>query len=206
MRRSNLFHTNPLVPVALSLVLGICVGNSLLFHVTTSCWFAVIYILLVVCYFIFRRPLLQSMLLNVSVFCLGCMLISRAEDTCPVVYPEEETDYEAVVASEPEERGRVLRFDMIITSGPYIGRTVKASLLKDTVACRYLGIMVGDGLKVRSLLRPPSNNHGSDFDYVTYLKTNGISGQTFIYYRNWEKAYVDVSSVSTVRRARNGYL
>ena len=206
MRRSNLFHNNPLVPVALSLVAGIYVGDSLLFHVTTSCWFAVIYILLAVCYVIFRRPLLQSVLLNVSVFCLGCMLISRTEDTFPVVYPEEETDYDAVVASEPEERGRVMRFDIIITSGPYVGRTVKASLLKDTVACRYSGIMAGDGLKVRSLLRPPSNIHGSDFDYVTYLKANGISGQTFIYYRNWEKASVDVSCISAVRRARIVFL
>lgn len=201
VRPVNLFENHPLAPLAISLVMGISVGHGFLSHVTTSFWLAAIYVLIAACCVVRRHPKLQSVLLTVSFFFLGCMLICRAEENFLVVYPEEETGYDAVVASEPEERGRVLRFDMIITSGPYSGRTVRASLQKDTVECRYRDITVGDGLSLRSVLRPPSNFRESGFDYVRYMKANGISGQTFIYYRNWRQAAVSVSRISTVRRA-----
>lgn len=206
VRHTVLFHNYPLVPLALSLIAGISVGHGLLSHATTAFWFAVIYGLIVACWFVRRHPRLQTLLLLSAVFSLGGLLINMAEDDYTVVCPEEEADYEAVVASEPEKRGRVLRFDMIVTSGPYSGHIVRASLLKDTATCRYREITVGDGIVARSTITPPHNFRDAGFDYVTYLKANGISGQTFIYYRNWAKSSVDIDPISTVRRARLVFL
>jgi len=77
---------------------------------------------------------------------------------------------------------------------------VKASILCDTVSENYKRLHVGDGITAFSHLEEPVNFRDSEFDYVRWLRLHGFDAETFIYYRNWKKASVDLSFLSSVDR------
>ena len=148
------------------------------------------------------RPKAQTAAILLSVFLLGCAMAALAERRQSVSLPQGETAFEAIVADEPVERGRTLRFDAIACSGPLKGHWVRLTLLKDTAERRYATLGVGDGMLVRSRLVPPANYRESNFDYATYLQSRGIVATTFVYYRNWRKSAPRLSALTVVQRAR----
>lgn len=148
------------------------------------------------------RPKAQTAAIQLSVFLLGCAMAALAERRQSVSLPQGETAFEAIVADEPVERGRTLRFDAIACSGPLKGHWVRLTLLKDTAERRYATLGVGDGMLVRSRLVPPANYRESNFDYATYLQSRGIVATTFVYYRNWRKSAPRLSALTVVQRAR----
>lgn len=148
------------------------------------------------------RPKAQTAAILLSVFLLGCAMAALAERRQSVSLPQGETAFEAIVADEPVERGRTLRFDAIACSGPLKGHWVRLTLLKDTAERRYATLGVGDGMLVRSRLVPPANYRESNFDYATYLQSRGIVATTFVYYRNWRKSEPRLSALTVVQRAR----
>ena len=197
----GIFRLYPLVPLCVSLVLGIHLGFAFCASVDWLWLFGAFAAVLIVAFFVSRRPVLQSFLLLFSCALFGLWLAVLAERNVKMELPRGETSYEAVIVSEPVERGRTLRFDMIVASGPLAGRTVRASLLRDTVTCRYRSLQVGDGIKATSRFESPPNLYRSNFDYVTYLKGRGIVATTFIYYRNWRESVVSLSRLSVAQRA-----
>ena len=149
------------------------------------------------------RPKAQTAAILLSVLLLGCAMAALAERRQSVSLPQGETAFEAIVADEPVERGRTLRFDAIACSGPLKGHwVVRLTLLKDTAERRYATLGVGDGMLVRSRLVPPANYRESNFDYATYLQSRGIVATTFVYYRNWRKSEPRLSALTVVQRAR----
>lgn len=148
------------------------------------------------------RPKAQTAAILLSVLLLGCAMAALAERRQSVILPQGETAFEAIVADEPVERGRTLRFDAIACSGPLKGHWVRLTLLKDTAERRYATLGVGDGMLVRSRLVPPANYRESNFDYATYLQSRGIVATTFVYYRNWRKSEPRLSALTVVQRAR----
>ena len=56
------------------------------------------------------RPKAQTAAILLSVFLLGCAMAALAERRQSVSLPQGETAFEAIVADEPVERGRTLRF------------------------------------------------------------------------------------------------
>lgn len=169
-------------------------------------WLLTVLLSLLACFLSRRHPAFQSTLILLSSFLLGCALINVAERNHAVQLPEGKTRYAAVVASEPTGRGKIIRFDMLIASGPLRGRTVRASLLKDTVGQRYRRLEVGSGLTVYSEIKTPENFGNSAFDYVTYLKVHGVVAQTFIYYSDWSESPVCLGEVSPWQRARLSFI
>lgn len=202
----RLFQLYPLVPLALSLIFGIIFGQLLQSYVDVEIWMSAAVISLIICFAFGKRPQIQTCSLLIVSFFTGCALIGIAERNYQTVLPAGKISYEAVVASEPVERGKIIRFDMIITSGPLCGHTVRAALLKDTVERRYRTLGIGDGLKASSEIQQPTNFKESNFDYVTYLKAHDITAQTFIYYRDWQKASVSLSRLSTLQRSRLSFM
>lgn len=196
----------PLVPVALCLILGIISGRYLSAYVDSIVWIAVFIILLIVYFRLFSHPILQSNLVLVISFVAGCMMLCVAERNHKVRLPAGDIEYEAVVASEPVERGKTIRFDMIISSGPLCGHTIRASLQKDTITRHYAGLTVGCGLKAHSVINPPANFGRSNFDYATYLKANGITGRTFIFHGDWSKAAVSLRNLTMLQRSRLSFM
>lgn len=203
MKANTLFQLHPLVPLALCLVFGIMAGRWLSPYVTgVVVWLVAVLLSLLLCVLLRKYPVAQSCFLLLTSFLIGGALISVEESNSRISFPEGAVSYEAVVSSEPVERGKTLRFDMIVASGPFCGRTIRASLLRDTVTHRYKDIGVGTGLKAYSEMQPPVNFRNSNFDYVAYMKARGIVGHTFIYYSNWQKAAVNLAHLTFWQRLR----
>lgn len=204
--RSRLFHLYPLIPFALCLILGIIIGQLLQSSVSLEARLSAVAISFIVCFVLGKHPRFQTYSILVVSILIGSVLIGIAERDYKTILPCGKVSYEAVVASEPVERGKTVRFDMLVSSGPLHGRMVRASLLKDTVERRYETLGVGDGLVVYSSFTHPKNFGNSNFDYVTYLKAQGISAQTFIYDTDWRKASVSLTRLSVWQRARLSFL
>lgn len=115
--------------------------------------------------------------------------------------------YQAIVMSEPEERGKIIRCDLAVT---HIGTqpldapvNVKAGILKDSATGRWQRLHIGDGIVAGSDFETPENFYTkSNFDYAGWLRTHGFAAQTFIYYRNWHKAAVSTAPLSRFNRIR----
>lgn len=202
MNVKGLFQLYPLVPLVLCLIIGITAGRFLLCHVDCFVWIVSVVISLIICFSLYKYPYIQSHSILLVSFLTGCSLISVAERNYRRPLPDGEIRYNAVVASEPVERGKTLRFDMIVSTGPLCGRIVRASLLKDTVTNRYKRLCVGDGLTASSEMKSPVNFIKSDFDYVTYLKAHGVVAQTFIFHNNWRMATVSLRNLNMWQRSR----
>ncbi len=198
----GLFRLHPLVPLCVCLALGIHAGRASVPYVGGLGCFLAFLVVLAAAFLLWRKPVLQTAALLLASFLLGCALVVEAERGLDVVLPEGDATFECVVAGEPVERGRTVRLDLLVASGPLCGHTVRASLLKDTVERRYRSIGVGDGLVVRSRLRKPENFADSNFDYVAYLKGRGIVATAFVYPDRWSAASVSLSELSSFSRAR----
>lgn len=191
----------PLIPVALFLVMGIIVADAVVGVVGEYVWLSWVVIGLL-SYFIFRRPSVQSAVILLTVFAIGGWLTTRQAVRTSYDFPDEPIEYEAVLLSQPVERGKVIRFDMLLTTqqSPFI---VRATLLTDTVLQRYKHLSAGDGIRALSIIEPPKSYYPSaHFNYERWLKSQNIVGQTFIYFDNWQKAAVDYSHLSRTWRAR----
>lgn len=202
MGNTGLFRLYPLVPLCVSLAAGILAGRSMATMVGMTVWAVAFGVAFTAALLLGGRPKAQTAAILLSVFLLGCAMAALAERRQSVSLPQGETAFEAIVADEPVERGRTLRFDAIACSGPLKGHWVRLTLLKDTAERRYATLGVGDGMLVRSRLVPPANYRESNFDYATYLQSRGIVATTFVYYRNWRKSEPRLSALTVVQRAR----
>lgn len=198
----HIYDFYPIVPLCVCLILGI---------VTSACWievtdlrmcFAVLLLLLVASILLSRHPAMQTWGILASFFMLGITYTVHTESTLKLNFPKGEMVYEAVVASQPIERQRVVRFDMIITSGQFAGKKVRATMLKDTATNNYRNLHVNSGFVASSRLEPTRNFRESNFNYVTYLKSHGIAAQTFIFYNRWRARQVSLTSLSRLDRTR----
>lgn len=200
MDNRGLFQLSPLVPIAVCLIAGIVLGHS--FTLDTRALVVVLLAAAISSLFFFRRPHLCSCLLLVSAALVGAVLVSRQERGATVSLPRQNVEYKAVVIDEPVDKGATLRVDLLVTSGEYKGKAVRASLLKDTADARSAGVGVGDWLLVSSRLRAPSNFVGSNFDYATYMKSRGIVALAFIDRRYCKVIPPEPSAVSALTRAK----
>lgn len=189
----------PLLKVAVMLVLGIIAGEWWIGVLSVYVWLAVAAALAVLALLTSRLPTVNSALIGLLVFATGGCLIVRSEDALQVRLPGV-TTYEAVLMTEPVEHGKVVRMDIgvLTASRPLM---VKASLLRDTVEERYRELHVGDGIEASSLLEKPTTAEGAEFDYALWLHRHGFDAATFIYYKNWKRKPVRLSSFSLVERA-----
>ncbi len=199
---NSFIHIYPLVPVAIAFIAGIMLGHNYLYAYSWS--FSLIpFAVSLACIFLFRKsPVAQTSAILLSILFAGVSFTVLAEHDADVTLPDGDFSYEGVIASEPVERGRTVRFDLLVASGPLCGRSVRVSLLKDTVQRHYAALGVGHGFKATSRLKAPSNFDGSNFDYVTYLKCHGIVAETFVYYNSWRSDSVSLQRLSLVKRAR----
>ena len=202
MPNTGFFRLYPIVPLCLSLAAGVAVSRAVgLADCAGWCWagFAAVFVAALAAT---RLPRTQTAALLLAAFLLGTTLMAMRECSLRMALPEGYSTTEGIVADEPVERGRIVRFDLAVTSGPLAGHSVRVALLKDTVSRRYTSIGVGDGLRFSSRLEPPANFVESNFDYVTYLQGRDIVATTFVYYRNWREATVDWSALGIFQRAR----
>lgn len=195
---ATLFTMSPLVPLAISLSVGIAAGWHIppsLLPVTLIATAAVI----VLSALAHKLPDIQTLLILIAAFMIGAARMGMSLRESDVTLPDKEDTYEAVVASEAERHGKVLRLDAVITGGEYCGRTVRLSFLhKDS----DLTFRVNDGLRFRATLCAPSNFPSSTFDYERYMRVHGIMAQALVYDDCWERVQLSTSALSMWQRAR----
>ena len=211
----------PLLRIAMAMILGMVVchelGGLMWYEVTEGgvltgrllvkgC-LCLLLVSLGVAWLCRSRAVVQSVALLMGAFFMGGCLMAMAESRMDAEVPVEEQLYKAVLVSEPMERGKVVRCDLMLTTGSLAGRKVKASILKDTVARNYLRLHVGDGIIASSIMEQPEEkgsvaNSYTHFNYGAYLRSNGFVATTFIFWSSWQKAVVDLSSLSLLQRTR----
>ncbi|MBQ7471826.1 MAG: ComEC/Rec2 family competence protein [Prevotella sp.] len=149
-----------------------------------------------------KRAVVSAVLLLSAVFLMGGWLVTRFENGLRKTFPEGPVSYQGIVASQPQQHGKVMRFDLLIVSrgDPFL---VKASLLNDSITGRAKQLKVGDGMKAFSLLEEPvSGGAGSSYMDSRRLHVQGFSGTTLILSRNWKAASVSLETVSFFQRTR----
>ena len=201
MTFTDYLQTQPLLRVAVALMLGIVVGDGLTNVVSNLpswsvwLWLTVIALCLILELLSKQHPYRQSALLFLAVFFGGIAMIDEAKRNTAFPFQENETiDYEAVVISEPQVRGKTLRCDLTLTAinGKPLKQAIniKASILRDTITNDWRTIGLGTGLVAQSTMQPLRNYHSGNFDYVRWLHVHGFRATTFIYYSDWQTARI----------------
>lgn len=208
MKDIALFSLYPLVPFVIALVLGMMTAHFFFSSVGVFVWCVFLCLSVLVSLPSFNHPVFQTWTLLASAFFFGCSAMCLSEQNSSVPLSGAVEDYEAVVAGEPVEHGKVVRFDAIITSGRLCGEKVRVSLFRDTVEGRYRGLTVNSGIRFRSRLTAPGSLAGkssgkpsdSNFDYAMYLKVHGIAAQCFVWHEDWRPARVSLLDLSLFQR------
>ena len=188
----------PLLKIAISLMVGIVVGQSVVVNVL---WLlAGLTVLLVLALLLWRWAQWQSAAIALCFVCLGWLLMQRQKESLCVVWPEGEVCYEAVVISEPIEKPKTMAVDILL---PENGRKLKAYLYKDQ---RSHSLQIDDGLRIQSRIQPNDDWQRGTFDYRRYLETHGFTGRTFIASWKWQKAEISLKGLSRLERTRLFFL
>ena len=200
MRTNGPLQLFPLLRVAVFLAIGIGVGYAAFDRMGWGVWLLALAVSVLLQVVLRRHDLLQGALICLSALLLGATLVTIRCEALSRPLPQGDFDYEAVVASQPQARGKVLQMDLWIVGGEQEGRRVKASLLVDTFTQGNVQLEVGDGLVAKSVMQPPENYYGSHFDYPLYLRCHGFTATTLILPDHWQRTTVNLASLSHLDR------
>ena len=217
MQTNGTLQLYPLLRIAVAMAMGVFAGYETYGWFSQGVWLAAL-VVAVVTTVALRHDVWQGVLMMVSFVFLGGFLVTRQQSKLSKPIPGGYVTYKAVVASQPQVRGKTLRMDLWILNDDDMPRRVKASLLRDAFAedGRQSGdgqtddaaqgtaddLQVGDGIIATSKLEKPENYHPSRFDYPLYLRCHGFTATTFIVPGSWRKATLSLGSLSRLERAR----
>ena len=195
--KNSLFGEVPLLRLAVCLMVGIVMGDSLGGGIWLWWLMAVAVVTTIV---LWRYALLQSVAIAGCFVLLGWLLTGRQEASLRVQWPEGEVVYEAVVFSEPVEKPKTMAVDIMLVKS---GQKIKGYLYKDA---RSRGLKIGDGLRIQSRINANSDWRRGTFDYRRYLEIHGFTGSTFVSSWKWRKARVSLKGLSRLERTRLFFL
>lgn len=202
MKHDGSHQLFPLLQVAIVLIVGIVVGNALSGKVPIEVWMATTVTTLLLCFLSAKKSLFQSLLILSTVFFLGCWLITKQLQAREISFPDKAESYEAVVVSTPTMKGKVVRCDLLVSSGRMMGRKLRATFLRRELEQRHLALQVGVGIVASSVLEQPRNYYSdSNFNYVRWMSVQGYAANTFIAPQQWHSKAVDLTSLSHLQRA-----
>ena len=203
MRTNGVIQLYPLLRIAVFLALGVFIGyewGGLLGTNGALYPFGLLAVCVASALLMRRHDVGQGILLSLASLQLGMTLVMRQDRKLRQPLPQGTVTYQAVVASEPQQRGKVMRMDLWLMGDQTMPRKVKASLLRDTVDRRYLSLHLGDGIVASSRLDTPENYYHSQFDYPLYLRCHGFTATTLILPGEWRKTVVSLHDLSYLDR------
>ncbi len=200
MQTNGKIQLYPLLRIAAFMALGMFLGYEAHGLISQELALSLFVLSVIVALIVRRHDILQGVVICIASLFLGCVLMVRHLQSICNPLPVGDVTYEGVVASVPQERGKVLRFDLWMFGEGNGVRKVKASLLKDTLSQKFLRLHVGDGLVATSSLDEPQNYYKSRFDYPLYLRCHGFTATTLIFPDSWRKAAVSLERLSYVDR------
>lgn len=200
MRVNGPIQLYPLLRVAACLALGIFLGYETRRMMVEEVWLCLLVIALGGALMSWKHEVLQGVLIGMTVLFLGGTLAVRQCRKLEKPLLEQAITYRAVVATQPQERGKVMRMDLWLLEGEDAPRKVKASLLKDTLTKKYLQLNVGDGIIATSRMEKPENYYDSHFSYPLYLRCHGFTATTLILPDEWRKAALSMENLTHLDR------
>ena len=199
----------PLLPVAVALMAGIVVGDSL----PMSASLLYVFLITVGISLLARKHRrIQSAALLLCMAVLGALLMTLRRQQLNVAWPDGRQTYEAVVVSEPQEKPKTVAVDLLL---PKSGQKIKAYIHTDE---RSRQLTIGDGLAVCTQVEMPTSppmssasrvsasSTGRTFDYRRYLLVHGFTGTAYIGARQWQGCRVSLKNVPMVERSRLFFL
>ena len=196
----KMLQLHPLLRIAVCLAVGIFVGYETSGWVPQWGWLIAMAACVVLA-MAARHEIVQGIAIMLAALLAGGFLMTRRVDSLQVALPEGKVTYNAVVASQPQQRGKVVRMDLWIVGDESLPRRVKAAILCDSLRPQLNNLTVGDGLVVSSTFQQPTNYYDSNFDYPLYLRCHGVTATTLVFSDSWHREVVDISSLSYVDRA-----
>ena len=190
----------PLLPVCVSLIVGILMGFALKASITLLPFLAGM-VVLALC--LYRHPMAQSLAILLSVMLLGMILAGRQwQESRRYSYDEKFHELQAVVVSEGVEKPRSMAFDVLLASN---GRKVKCYVEKNERSRR---LKPGDGLLLRTKIQPFENSPQlpSAFDYKLYMERHGYTGHCYVKDDWWAERRVSLKEISRWQRGRIVFL
>ncbi len=203
-----MLNLHPLVRIALALIIGIVIGDAIGSMLSVWVWLMLAAGSIVSALGLGRsRERWQGAMILLGTLFVGGALVSRQNTRINAPLPKHPVEYEAVVMSEPQVRGKTIACDLLITSvsGMPLSHAiaVKASILRDTVTHRWQSLHLGNGIRAESELTPVQSYYPmGNFSYVRHLHSHGFTAQTFIPYRNWQPQSVSLAGLSYLQRTR----
>ena len=201
MRTNGPLQLYPLLRMALAMAAGIFVAYEWASPFPVWAWLAASAVCIAVAVACRRWAVAQGCLIMASCFFLGAFLLARQLQSLERVLPEEKTACTAVLLSEPQQKGKVVRADMQVVGGELDGLKVKASVLRDAEQ-RYRSLHVGQGIRALMSLQKPQNFTDSRFNYPLYLRCRGFTATAFILADEWQIEQVSLQSWSHLQRTR----
>ena len=195
--KSSFSESAPLCRLVISLMAGIVIVEYV--HLPFSL-FPVFIVAVVLTVLLTKWPYSQSVAIAFCFLLLGGLVMDWQKKTSQIVWPSGEVVYEAVVLSAPIEKPKTIAVDILLTGN---GQKLKCYIYKDEYS---RSLRIGDGLRIRSVIRQNSEWHIGHFDYRRYLESHGFAGQTIVSSRKWQRAEVSLKDVSKLQRTRLFFL
>ena len=202
MKTNSKIQLFPLLRIAVAMVMGVFVAMETYGTLGQSAWLALSALTLMLTLATGRWEVLQSGCVMLAAAVLGGFLLTRQMDRLARPLPSQQVGFRAVVASEPQQRGKVMRMDLWVVGGDTLPQKVKASLLLDTVGSRAAALQIGDGIAVRTRLERPANFYDSNFDYPLYLRCHGFTATALVLPDDWRREQISLEPLSYLRRTQ----
>ena len=184
MRRFIAADQAPLVPVVVSLIIGIIAGDSMKAGITLWPLLTAVVILAFVCK---RTTWVQTLLLLIATILTGALLTGwQWQKMHHYSFDEKPQSYEAVVISEPVEKPKSIAVDMLLTGN---GRKLKCYLQKEE---NSLQLKPGTGLLMQTRIRECSER----------FTRQGFTGQCYVDARHWQLRQLSLGKLSRLTRVR----
>lgn len=187
--RSLIADRSPLLPVVVSLILGIVAGFSLKVSITLLPFFIGTVVL---AFCLHRHGLFQSLAILLSVSLLGMLLAVRQwQSVYRLSYDGQPRDFSVVVVSEPVMKSRSVAVDALRSDD---GRKLRCYLAKSE---RALWLKPGDGLQLQRVRMGSCGR----------LERQGFTGQCYVPDARWSAfSKPSLRHLSLVDRSRLRFL
>ncbi|MBO1363012.1 ComEC/Rec2 family competence protein [Prevotella sp. A2931] len=184
----NYLQLNPLLRVAVMLISGIAAGEYLQLSLSTFLLLCGVSLLAA----LLCRGKGQSLAILTATALLGGLLITFYHYRTDRPLPTGSIHYQAVIISQPQPRGKIMRCDLLVTAleGTPLQRSMKvrAAILRhdDRHDSR---LSIGNGLMAEAEIKRPRNTTANPrFDYQRWMRVHGYEGETFIPYWKYHTA------------------
>jgi competence protein ComEC len=194
MKRSSIRIQAPLMPIAVSLMVGIATSRQ-----WTTDWTMMLpptsVALLLVC-LSGRWPRVQEAGIWLLTAVVGLMWGTAKRQQLEVEWPKQTVSMQVVVASEPMVRGRTVVMDALVTGSD---RKIRCRIARDGES---ESIRIGDRLEMRTRVKQTHEWQSGHFNYQRYMQCHGFSGEAFVGSGQWRSIGQSLTGLPMTERVR----